>query len=260
MSNLESADFLPELHDLATQPHLRVAAAEYCASMMGVSLHDDSPVAAAVRSMSDTALVSAVVRSYPATEYRTPWQEFCFLNTPVEPMPLRELQPTPLRTLAQMKRANLPGLRQFRLQPHWAVETAEFRPETGTAYLVITLARVDERRSRDRITQTGLRLMTWLEVEPGIWELNTLDTWDEDTQHEFVRYGKIHDAATAATERWQLLNCYRPGTHNTPMAGPVAQAGMAHSEVFEGERYQTPPKTSTPQHPAYKPSRTTRNG
>ena len=113
-----------------------------------------------------------------------------------------------------------------------------------TIMAMIRVAEVEVRSRRDHIKSTTTRLLTMTTyVETGIVKVEVFDTPDPEPEiGDFVRWGRIRDAARVESDTEQLETCYRPGTHKTPLAGWVARLELSWEQAHESEGFQDPIK------------------
>lgn len=152
---------------------------------------------------------------------------------------------TPLQKFAKM-RAKVGGSTQvFRLKLHEEVVSVEISDSLCVA--TVRTCKVETRRSRDRLTEIGLKRITYKKVDYTagtqtfrVWSKPEIEQVSVPTSDDYLTWGRAWTAARVAEDTWQSENCYRPGTDTAPMDGPVRKLEISHEEAFQHETFQNP--------------------
>jgi hypothetical protein len=145
---------------------------------------------------------------------------------------------TPLQEFARMRGLVAGSMQVFRLKLHEEVVDVSISDDLCVA--TIRTCKVETRRSRDRITEIGLKRITYKRASDGLWQRPEVETVAVPVTDDYLTWGRAWTAARVAEDVWQQQTCYRPGTDASPMDGPIRKLEISHEEAFENETFQNP--------------------
>jgi hypothetical protein len=155
---------------------------------------------------------------------------------------------TPIQQFAKMRAKVAGSIQVFRLKLHEEVVSVTMTDDRCEA--VIRTCEVESRRSRDRLTEIGLKKITYVKMDyelPGggsikVWSRPVIEVVSIPTSEDILTWGRAWTAERLADLEWQTDTCFRPGTDQTPMDGPIRKLEISHEQAFAGEEFQDPGK------------------
>jgi len=117
----------------------------------------------------------------------------------------------------------------------------KIRPEVIT--VGIKIFKVVEQASRWKVTNQGLRQLTWKKVNDFWVRQHDTEVWIPEgiyETREIHNFGTIQTDAVWNDKRDQFHLCYRPGTARSPMQGPharIEEHGFQYYDRYEKHYY-----------------------